>query len=789
MVQNITGTCSLTLTCSVASGNPISFSLWRGGEVTGDNNSHHFWRHEETIQVHCTAEMEDVVYGCKASNPISEDTAQVRLGNVCNLDTCTSKPTAVPIAVTLVFRLSVVLTLLISALTAILMVTRRRRPEGREVTSGTEDPLETGIIDTDLQKNRSVWQPPREIDRIFVLLIVSLEMSIFFTVVTELPGLGLVITTLNIQSNQPYFFRAAHSLGTNVRNKSSSVNIEQVAAGVVLQSLMFLISSSDLRMENRPGTAVPPTTVTGTQGHSVSLHPGIPVGPDIPEVHWIRVSPRIKIVTYSNGNIMYFSFDQYKNRITFHPGNLSLEIHDLRRNDSGDYEVIFTRHSGHENKTRVRLEVYEPVSGANIMVQNITGTCNLTLTCSVTSGNPTSFSWWRRGDVTGDNGSHHFWKHGETIQVHCTAEMEDVVYGCEASNPISEDTAQVRLGNVCNLDTCTSKTTAVTLVFRLSVVLTLLISALTAILMVTRRRRPEGREVTSGTEEPVSGANITVQNITRTCNLSLTCSVTSGNHTSFSWWRRGDVTGDNSSHHFWKHGETIQVHCTAEMEDVVYGCEASNPISKDTAQVRLGNVCNLDTCTSKPTAVSIALTLVIVLSVAGTLLIFALTVILRVTRRRRADGREGTSGTEDQAETGIIYTDLQWMQKNRSVEQPPKGNDRCAAPEVVAETTPTEYAAVMYRASPSRGWPEDRAPEQRGGPSLGFLLPQRLHEQLASERGEVVEIEQDWGDPSLICSRKCRCGEKKLTEIEGQDTGKDDSLHDDLKDPQQEKSC
>ncbi|XP_072135115.1 CD48 antigen-like isoform X2 [Mobula birostris] len=298
------------------------------------------------------------------------------------------------------------------------------------------------------------------------------------------------------------------------------------------------------------GTGTPPTTVTGAQGQSVSLLFGIPVSPDF-EVHWIRVSPRIKIVKYSKENISYFSNEQYKNRITFHPGNVSLEIHDLRREDSGDYEVICTAaSSGNEYKTTVRLEVYEPVPGVNITVQNITGICIVALTCSVTSGNPTNFSWWR--EVTGDNSSHHIWKDGKTIRVDCTAEMEDVVYRCEARNPISEDTAQVWLGDVCNLDTC--------------------------------------------------------------------------------------------------------------LPDAVI--------------------------------------LKIVLSVVGIVLIFALTVILMVTRRRRPEGREVTSGTEDQAETGIIYTDLQWVKKNHSVWQPPKGNDRFAGPEVVAETNPTEYAAVMHHARP-----------------------------------------------------------------------------------------
>ncbi|XP_072133767.1 CD48 antigen-like [Mobula birostris] len=292
----------------------------------------------------------------------------------------------------------------------------------------------------------------------------------------------------------------AQKLKLKVTTIMRKAQMQMIIAQHYIDKGTFDEEALELFME--AGTGAPPTTVTGAQGHSVSLPSGIPVRPD-GEVHWIRVSPRNMIVRYSNGNISYFSKEHYKNRITFHPGNAGLEIHDLRREDSGDYEVICTAaSSGNEYKTTVRLEVYEPVSGANITVQNITGTCNLTLTCSVTSGNPTRFSWKR--EVTGDNSSHHIWKDGKMMQVDCTAEMEDVVYRCEARNPISEDTAQVRLGDICNLDTRPPNTTAagdaVTLVIVLSVVETLLIFALTVILTVTRRRRPEGREVTSGTE-------------------------------------------------------------------------------------------------------------------------------------------------------------------------------------------------------------------------------------------------------------------------------------------------
>ncbi|XP_072886339.1 SLAM family member 9-like isoform X1 [Hemitrygon akajei] len=200
-----------------------------------------------------------------------------------------------------------------------------------------------------------------------------------------------------------------------------------------------------------PGTGASPTTVNGTRGQSVSLPSGIPDRPDIAEVEWNRVSPRTKIVKYSKGSVTYFG-TEYKQRITLHPGSFSLEIRDLQRNDSGDYEVIFAAGSGAENKSTVRLEVYEPVSGTNITVLKFTGTCELTLTCSVTSGDNTSFRWWRGGEAVVNNTTHHLWGHGETLKVHHTTESGAVVYRCEARNPISVDTAQIWLGDVCKLD-------------------------------------------------------------------------------------------------------------------------------------------------------------------------------------------------------------------------------------------------------------------------------------------------------------------------------------------------
>ncbi|XP_078277111.1 SLAM family member 5-like [Rhinoraja longicauda] len=202
-----------------------------------------------------------------------------------------------------------------------------------------------------------------------------------------------------------------------------------------------------------PGTGAAAGTVTGARGHSVSLPAGITVAPDDDSVVWTRTSsPKTIIAKYSNGNIKYYD-SNYTGRVTLHRGNFSLEIHDLRREDAGDYEVDVVTRTGSETLAIVRLEVYEPVAGTHIQAQNITGICNFTLICSVTSGDPTSFRWWRGEEALGNDSTHHLRGHGETVEVHHTAEVGDVVYKCEARNPASEGTAEIRLMDVCKQTT------------------------------------------------------------------------------------------------------------------------------------------------------------------------------------------------------------------------------------------------------------------------------------------------------------------------------------------------
>ncbi|XP_072910182.1 T-lymphocyte surface antigen Ly-9-like isoform X2 [Hemitrygon akajei] len=200
-------------------------------------------------------------------------------------------------------------------------------------------------------------------------------------------------------------------------------------------------------------TGASPAIVNGALGHSVSLFPSIPVRQDMDEVVWIKSSPRTKIARYSEGWIKYFNTN-HSNRITLHSGNFSLEIHDLRKEDADEYEVIVTAgDSGDERRERIQLKVYGLVSGANITLQT-TVICNFTLTCTVTSGDHTSFMWWRNGEALVNDNRQHIRVLGNTLEVHHTAEVEDIVYKCEARNPISNEMAEIRLRDICKLDTC-----------------------------------------------------------------------------------------------------------------------------------------------------------------------------------------------------------------------------------------------------------------------------------------------------------------------------------------------
>ncbi|XP_069792523.1 CD48 antigen-like isoform X2 [Narcine bancroftii] len=217
-----------------------------------------------------------------------------------------------------------------------------------------------------------------------------------------------------------------------------------------LTRLLYLFCASLIAICEARTSASPPT-VNGTRGMSIILDFELQVMENISEVHWKQKNNNQRIAKYFGNKVEFYNPSKYQQRIILHPRNFNVEIRDLQKNDSDVYEVVVTSKSGVEKSLSIRLEVYDPMSGTQITAQNITGNCNLTLTCSVTSGNPTSITWWKEGEALGNDSTHQLWGRGEILEIRHIAEVEDVAYLCEVRNPVSNDTAQIRLRDFCDV--------------------------------------------------------------------------------------------------------------------------------------------------------------------------------------------------------------------------------------------------------------------------------------------------------------------------------------------------
>ncbi|XP_078391354.1 SLAM family member 5-like isoform X2 [Cetorhinus maximus] len=254
---------------------------------------------------------------------------------------------------------------------------------------------------------------------------------------------------------------------------------------------LLCLSVSAFRFVQSQAARLP---VNGSLGQSVSLSMEISHGSKIDQIEWKRTSPRIKIARWVNGIIKYFGNEEFKKRIKLHPEDFSLQISDLQREDAGVCEVSVTLYSGDESSRTVKLDVYEPVTGTNIRIDQNRTTCNLTLSCSVNTGDDISFRWWRGGEALGNDSTHHLSKTGEELQLHFTGEPEDSVYRCEARNPVSEGTAQITLRDVCNaIDPDSSKSSPVIMPVLIPILLFFLLACVFLYLYMRRAASKEQR--------------------------------------------------------------------------------------------------------------------------------------------------------------------------------------------------------------------------------------------------------------------------------------------------------
>lgn len=121
--------------------------------------------------------------------------------------------------------------------------------------------------------------------------------------------------------------------------------------------------------------------------------------------------------------------------------------------------------------------------------------------------------------------------------------------------------------------------------------------------------------------EPISGTQVKAKNITSICNFFLlTCSVTLGNPTRFNWWKNSEPLGNDSIHYFQENRDTVEIHHSGAVAGIVYKCEASNPISKNKAEILLKDICE-HTATGLPWWVIMLIAIGVLIAIIGVLFI------------------------------------------------------------------------------------------------------------------------------------------------------------------------
>ncbi|XP_069073995.1 SLAM family member 5-like isoform X2 [Pleurodeles waltl] len=136
----------------------------------------------------------------------------------------------------------------------------------------------------------------------------------------------------------------------------------------------------------------------------------------------------------------------YKERLSVPPGSYSLQIHDLKQEDSGSYGVkIYTDASPIQKY--FQLQVFPRLQEPDIEVLTkypfVDGTCNLKLSCIVKDGgNLVRYSWK-------DCGGHSKSSAQSVLDLTLTARDNGLTCTCEVHNPVSQNSKTVTPWHLC----------------------------------------------------------------------------------------------------------------------------------------------------------------------------------------------------------------------------------------------------------------------------------------------------------------------------------------------------
>ncbi|XP_025048104.1 natural killer cell receptor 2B4-like, partial [Alligator sinensis] len=202
------------------------------------------------------------------------------------------------------------------------------------------------------------------------------------------------------------------------------------ALGPLLLSLLLLLQAGGCQE----------VKVVAAVGETVQLQP------DTWRLSWVAINWNVKlrlkrywILRHDEKGTPANPFLPFADRVSFHPGNLSLQINSVTEKESGLYTMDLKLGDGSNVTSYFRLFVLDHVQQPKIKASTSQecGWCYLTLSCLVPKAAWVTYSWSRGVSSHPAPEDHWLQEHQADLQLEITKSDNNTFYHCNVSNAIS----------------------------------------------------------------------------------------------------------------------------------------------------------------------------------------------------------------------------------------------------------------------------------------------------------------------------------------------------------------
>nr|XP_025043687.1 SLAM family member 5-like [Pelodiscus sinensis] len=251
-----------------------------------------------------------------------------------------------------------------------------------------------------------------------------------------------------------------------------------------------------------------PTRLNGAEGESVTFAPVVPRGSRVDSVVW-NGNSTIAIVTPGEPAPLRVIHTRYRDRLRVPDGSYSLQVTDLRPEDTGTYTAqIATQGSPDPIFRRFALRVYKKLAESDITATPVLGSlsimneiCNITLNCTVQGAGEDVNCTWNHTDSTVNSTS---------IHISHRLGDEGASVTCTARNPVSSSSKSISLKEVCAASSAQSGDSGLSA----GVIVLIVVCAGAAVggVLYQRKRRRDKQTLTPGAADSAGadGENHTV---------------------------------------------------------------------------------------------------------------------------------------------------------------------------------------------------------------------------------------------------------------------------------------